>query len=129
MLLSVSTSKVVAQSKPADSVAVNPPLVLQPAEVDNVYTVLKQGEWYKKHYNLCFLDLMKLNQMIQDQNKENQEHAKIDAENLKELKDLYKQLKDKEVEIVELKHKRIPWYLHPLTYTGLGIIGGVWLAK
>lgn len=122
IVICISTFQLTAQNK-TDSVSVEKP------QVKNIYIGLKQGEAYREYYYECLQVSNELNQII---NKQDQELQK----SLNELKllntyneALNKQIIDSRVIIEKLKNKKIPWYLHPITYGLLGFAGGIYLMK
>lgn len=117
-----STFEISAQNK-TDSISI------QREQIKNVYTGLKQSEAYREYYYECLQSSNDLNQII---NKQDHELQKT----LNELKllntyneALNKQIIDSSVTIEKLNNKKIPWYLHPITYGLLGFAGGIYLMK
>lgn len=107
----------------------NPPLVLPPAQVANVYVGLKLGEFYKTKYGDC-MDIAKtLNEMIQKQ-KEDARTASLKLGRLNmEISESQSENLEKAVEIQQLKDKKTPWYRHPILYAVLGIGFGAYISK
>jgi Skp family chaperone for outer membrane proteins len=117
-----STFEISAQNK-TDSISI------QRDQVKNIYTGLKQSEAYREYYYDCLQASNDLNQVI---NKQDQELQKL----LTEIKllsayneALNKKIIDSSVSIEKIKNKKIPWYLHPITYGLLGFAGGIYLMK
>jgi hypothetical protein len=117
-----NTFEIFAQ-KQIDSVNIYKP------QVKNIYIGLKQSEAYREYYYECLQSANELNQII---NKQDQELQK----SLNELKllntyneALNKQIINSSVTIEKPKHKKIPWYKHPITYGLLGFAGGIYLMK
>ena len=104
-------------------------LKISPAQVKNIYTGLKTLEITKTRLTDCISTANELNGIIQNQNKSIQSFG---LELISLNSDLATQndlLLKSAVDIQILKNKKIPWYKHPILYTVLGLVGGVYIAK
>lgn len=100
---------------------------IAPYQIKNIYTGLKQREQYKIKYLNCLEVSTKLDSIIQDQHK----RTLIFASKLSERDSLYSVINfeyaKKSAENERINNKKIPWYLHPITYLLAGFTGGVLL--
>jgi len=113
----VTISKLTAQTKDSIKIA--------PYQIKNIYIGLKQGEQYKIKYLNCLDVSAKLDSIIQDQHKK----TLLFASKISERDSLYSainfQYAMKVAENERIKNKKIPWYLHPITYLLAGFTGGI----
>jgi len=117
----VSLSQITAQT--------NDSLLISPNQVKNVYTGLKQNEQLKSKLSDCIGTAKSLNEIIQKQNDSLQVAGnrilKLNSDITKGQEEITKIA----VKIQKLEDRKIPWYKHPITYTILGILGGIFIAK
>lgn len=102
-------------------------LTISPNQVKNIYIGLKRGEVVQKRLDTCYLVVTELNGIIQDQNKSLQfsltELSRLNAD----LATKNTMLRDSAVNIEKLKKTK--WYRHPITWSIIGLAGGILIAK
>lgn len=107
----------------------NDSLILSHSQVRNVYKGLKEGEIAKQNLKDCLEIANSLNGIIQGQNDSIQASV-LRINNLNT--DISKANADytkKSVELQQLKDKKTPWYKHPILYSVLGLLTGIWITK
>lgn len=111
------------------TVQINDSLTISAEQVKNIYTGLKTAEVTEQRLNECEKVANELNSIIQEQNESLQlsglELSRLNIE-LSEQNDL---LLKSAVHIQKLKDKKTPWYRHPVTWSIIGLIGGILIAK
>lgn len=117
-----STFKITAQTK-TDSVTIHK------LQVKNIYLGLKQGEAYRNYYSGCLQGSIELQKIIKNQDQELQKSIQKIVLLNSEKEKMNNKIKISEVEIQRLKNKKIPIWKHPILYTAIGFIGGVYLMK
>lgn len=113
-LLCVSTSKITAQ--------INDSLKISPVQVKNVYQGLKQGQVYKIRYENCLQASIKLDSIIQEQNKRTIDFSSKLNESNQFLTDAQNKITELSVDLQKYLSSKIPWYLHPFTYFATGFL-------
>jgi hypothetical protein len=102
-------------------------LKIAPAQVKNIYIGLKRGEVAQQRLDACYLVVTELNEIIQEQNKFLQfsltELSRLNAD----LAIKNNQLMDSAVKMEKLKKTK--WYRHPITWSIVGLVGGILIAK
>jgi len=93
-----------------------PPLSLNPNQVLNVYTGLKQGEVYRQRYLQALIVVDSLTNIVEQQDY-----------NLNQTLDL---MKEHDAQIKEAyENMPVVWYKSPYLYGAFGIIFGILIAK
>jgi hypothetical protein len=94
-----------------------------------VYIGLKKSNELKLRLSDCIKTANELNLIIQKQNDSLQTNmVKLRGLN-SEINTQQGELLKSAVRIQKLENRKIPWYLHPVTYIIVGISTGVFIAK
>lgn len=113
----------IAQNNIKDSVTI------PRTQIKNVYIGLKSAEAYKRYYYECIEGANELNRIISDQDQE----LKYSMQKIKSLNDhnekLNSEILQAEKKIQSIQSRKIPFWKHPILYTALGLIGGIYLMK
>jgi len=120
-VLCVTISQITAQT--------NDSLKIAPTQVKNVYQGLQQGAQFKQKLSDCIDTANSLNELIQQQNDSLQSNAAKLVDLNKNLATANKNYTDTAVKLQKLQDRKTPWYKHPILYTIIGLIGGIWIMK
>lgn len=107
----------------------NDSLKIAPIQVKNVYQGLQQRAQLKQKLSDCLETANSLNDLIQQQNDSLQSNAVKLVDLNKNLATANKNYTDTAVKLQKLQDKKIPWYKHPVLYTILGLLTGIYIAK
>ena len=107
----------------------NDSLCISPNQIKNIYVGLKQGERAKQQLKDCIEIANSLNEIIQNQNDSIQVAGSKIIQLNSDITEKQDALTENAINIQKLKNRKTPWYLHPVTYTIIGIITGVFITK
>jgi len=107
----------------------NDSLKIAPAQVKNIYQGLQERAQFKQKLSDCLEVANSLNDLIQQQNDSLQSNANKLIDLNKNLATANKNYTDTAVKLQKLQDRKIPWYKHPVLYSILGLLGGIWIAK
>ena len=104
-------------------------LKISPQQVKNVYVGLKSVEVYKTKLTECQSVTIQLDSIIQSRNTDLKKYLLKTDDLNKSIETLQEEKLNQSDEFAKLKYKKIPWYKHPILYSLLGFIGGIWIMK
>ena len=120
-MLCVTISQITAQT--------NDSLKIAPNQVKNVYQGLQQRAQFKQKLSDCLETANSLNDIIQQQNDSLQVNAVKLVDLNKNLAAANANYIKKSEDLQKLQDKKTPWYKHPILYSVLGLLTGIYIAK